>query len=728
MASVVRYKRSGNVGVITIDSPPVNALGQAVRAGLIEALDEGLADTDAKALVLMGAGRTFTGGADIREFGKPMAAPSLHDVIARYEAARKPVVAAIHGTTMGGGFELAMGCHYRVAATNARLGLPEIKLGLIPGAGGTQRLPRLAGLETAAAMILSGDPMPAAKAKATGVVDAVIDGDLETGAVVFAASLGAGPHPKARDRDEKLVPARATRDPLTALRKDVERRARGQVAPQGALEAISLTLTMPFDEALARERTIFTDLVASPQSKGSIHSFFAERQAAKIPDVPDDTPVRPIARAAVLGAGTMGGGIAMCFANGGIPVQVIETTDEALTRGLDTIRRNYTATVAKGRLAQAAMDARMGLIAGTLDLQAVREADIVVEAVFEEMDIKKQVFRELDRLCKPGAIIATNTSTLDVDEIAAVTRRPADVIGTHFFSPANVMRLLEVVRGKASAKDVIATTMKLGRTLGKVPVLVGVCDGFVGNRMLARYFKQAEFLVEEGALPQQVDKVLTDFGLPMGLFAMSDMAGNDVTWRIRRRQAATLPRNARVSTIIDQLCERGRFGQKTGAGWYHYEKGDRTPLPRPRRRGGHHGRERQARYRAPRHRRRRDPQAVHLRPDQRRRHNPRGRHRAAAGRHRYHLYLRLRLSRLARWADVPCRPNRPQNRLRGRLPFRRARCRRLDARSALETPRRTGQVLRQPHSPLTRSVSCRKPRSSRQPARRSAGPSAAPST
>jgi 3-hydroxyacyl-CoA dehydrogenase len=581
MASVVGYKRSGHVGVITIDSPPVNALGQAVRRGLIEALDQGLSDKDVAALVLMGAGRTFTGGADIREFGKPPSSPSLHDVIARYEASSKPVVAAIHGTTMGGGFELALGCHYRVAAANARLGLPEIKLGLIPGAGGTQRLPRLSGIETAVEMILSGEPMPAPKAKAMGVVDALVEGDFEAGAVGFASALGTGPHPKVRDRDEKLAEARARPDPMAAVRKDLARRARGQVAPQRAVDAIEMTLTTPFEDALAREREIFVELVPTPQSKGSIHSFFAERQVARIPDVPDDTPARPIARAAVLGAGTMGGGIAMCFANAGIPVQVIETTQEALTRGIDIVRRNYAATVAKGRLAQAAMDKRMELIKGALDLPAVREADIVVEAVFEEMDIKKQVFRELDRLCKPGAILATNTSTLDVDEIAAATRRPADVIGTHFFSPANVMRLLEVVRGKASAKDVIATTMKLGRTLGKVPVLVGVCDGFVGNRMLGRYFKQAEFLVEEGALPQQVDKVLVDFGLPMGLFAMSDMAGNDVTWRIRKRQAAALPKNVRVSKIIDQLCEQGRFGQKTGAGWYRYEKGDRTPLPDP---------------------------------------------------------------------------------------------------------------------------------------------------
>jgi 3-hydroxyacyl-CoA dehydrogenase len=579
MASVVGYKRSGNVGVITIDNPPVNALGQAVRSGLIDALDRGLADPGAKALIVMGAGRTFTGGADIREFGKPPSSPSLHDVIARYESSPKPVAAAIHGTTMGGGFELALGCHYRVAAASARLGLPEIKLGLIPGAGGTQRLPRLSGIETAVEMILSGEPVPATKAQALGVVDAIIDGDLESGAVAFAASLGAGPHPKVRDRDDKLAAARARPDPMGAVRKDLARRARGQVAPQRAVDAIEMSLTTPFDDALARERQIFMELVPSPQSKGAIHSFFAERQVAKIPDVPDDTPTRPIARAAVIGAGTMGGGIAMCFANAGIPVQVIETTQEALTRGVDIVRRNYAATVAKGRLPQAAMDARMNLITGTLDLAALREADIVIEAVFEEMEIKKTVFRELDRLCKPGAILATNTSTLDVDEIAAATRRPADVIGMHFFSPANVMRLLEVVRGRSSAKDVIATAMKLGRTLGKVPVLVGVCDGFVGNRMLARYFRQAEFLVEEGALPQQVDKVLVEFGLPMGVFTMSDMAGNDVSWRIRKRQAATLPPNRRVSKILDQLCERGRFGQKTGAGWYRYEKGDRTPLP-----------------------------------------------------------------------------------------------------------------------------------------------------
>jgi 3-hydroxyacyl-CoA dehydrogenase len=581
MTSVVHYKLTGNVGVITIDNPPVNALGQAVRRGLIDALDQGLGDPGAKALVLMGAGRTFTGGADIREFGRPPASPSLHEVIARYEAAAKPVIAAIHGTTMGGGFELALGCHYRVAASGSRLGLPEIKLGLLPGAGGTQRLPRLTGLEVAAEMILSGHPIPATRAQALGIIDAVIEGELEAGAVAFAASILGRPPPRVRDREEKLAAARAKPDILAGIRKETMRKAHGQLAPQRALEAVEMTLTTPFEQALAREREMFMELVASPQSKGSIHAFFAERQVAKIPDVPDDTPTRPIARAAVIGAGTMGGGIAMCFANSGIPVQIVETAQAALDRGLDVVRKNYAATVAKGRLSQAAMDGRMALFQGSLDLAAVREADIVIEAVFEEMDIKKSVFRELDRLCKPGAILATNTSTLDVDEIAAVTQRPQDVIGTHFFSPANVMRLLEVVRGKATAKDVIATTMKLGRTLGKVPVLVGVCDGFVGNRMLHRYFHQAEFLVEEGALPHQVDKVLVDFGLPMGLFTMSDMAGNDVSWRIRKRQAASLPRNVRVSKIIDKLCEHGRFGQKTGAGWYRYEPGNRTPLPDP---------------------------------------------------------------------------------------------------------------------------------------------------
>ncbi len=581
MTSVVRYERAGTVGVITIDSPPVNALGQAVRHGLIGALDQGLADPNAATLVLMGTGRTFTGGADIREFGKPPTSPSLHEVIARYEASPKPVVAAIHGATMGGGFELALGCHYRVAAGNARLGLPEIKLGLMPGAGGTQRLPRLTGVQIAAEMILSGDPIPAERARALGVLDAVIDGDLAQGAIAFAASVADRPAPKVRDRDDRIAADRAKPGLLAGLRKNVAQKARGQLAPQRALEAVGLALTTPFAQALAREREMFMELLASPQSKGSIHAFFAERQVAKIPDVPADTPTRPIGRAAVIGAGTMGGGIAMCFANAGIPVRVVETTQDALTRGLEVVRKNYAATVSKGRLSQAAMDERLAILNGTLDLADVRDADLVVEAVFEEMDIKKAVFRELDRLCKPGAILATNTSTLDVDEIAAVTRRPCDVIGTHFFSPANVMRLLEVVRGKASAKDVIATTMKLGRILGKVPVLVGVCDGFVGNRMLHRYFHQAEFLVEEGALPQQVDKVLVEFGLPMGLFAMSDMAGNDVSWRIRKRQAANLPGNVRVSNILDQLCERGRFGQKTGAGWYRYEPGSRSPFPDP---------------------------------------------------------------------------------------------------------------------------------------------------
>jgi 3-hydroxyacyl-CoA dehydrogenase len=579
--SLVHYSRTDNIGIITVDNPPVHALSTAVRQGLSDTLKQAIADNGAEAVVLTTASRTFISGADIKEFGKGRTPPHLYDVINEYEASPKPVVAAIYGSALGGGFEITLGCHYRVAAAKARVGTPEIKLGLIPGAGATQRLPRLVGVETAVNMIVTGEPMPVEKAKELGVIDAIIDGDLTAGAVAFAKSVvNRTPKlPKVTERDDKLAAVRGKPEVFEKLRRGLGNRYRGQVAPLRGIEAVEAATRMPFAEGLRYEVDLFNQLMTTPQSKGSIRSFFAEREVNKIPDVPADTPTRNIARAAVIGAGTMGGGIAMCFANAGIPVTVVETASEALERGLGVVRKNYAGTVSKGRLSQEAMDKRMGLIHGALDIEAVREADIVIEAVFEEMDIKKQVFAKLDQLCKPGAILATNTSTLDVDEIARSTKRPADVIGTHFFSPANVMRLLEVVRGKETAKDVIATVMKLARPLGKVAVLVGVCDGFVGNRMLGRYLNQAEVMLEEGALPQQVDKVMFDFGMPMGPFAMHDLAGCDVSWRIRKRQEATRPRNQRVSNILTLLCERGRFGQKTGSGWYKYEPGARAPIP-----------------------------------------------------------------------------------------------------------------------------------------------------
>jgi 3-hydroxyacyl-CoA dehydrogenase len=583
MSPVVRYERRGAVGIVTVDNPPVNALSQGVRQGLVDALGQGLGDDGANALIVIGAGRTFIAGADIKEFGKPLAAPDLNLVIATIEDAAKPVVAAIHGTALGGGLEVALGCHYRVAVASAQVGLPEVKLGILPGAGGTQRLPRLIGAKPALDMITTGDFVRAPQAKALGIIDAVIEGDLLEGALRFAAEVAPGGTAgrRLRERDDKLAADRGNAALFADYRAQVKKRARGQVSPLRSIDAVEAAITLPFAEGLQRERAIFSELVTSPQARALIHAFFAEREAMSVPDVPADTPMRAIKSAAVIGAGTMGGGIAMNFANAGIPVTLVETAADALERGLGIIRGNYAATVAKGRLDQAAMEKRLALIKGTLDIGAIRAADVVVEAVFEEMAIKKEVFAKLDRLAKPGAILATNTSTLDVDAIAAVTARPQDVIGTHFFSPANVMRLLEIVRGAKTGKDVIATTMRLGKTLAKVPVLVGVCDGFVGNRMIFQYSREAEFLLEEGALPQQVDQALTDWGMAMGPFAMSDMAGNDVSWRIRKGQAATRPNDRRYSHIADRLCEQGRFGQKANAGWYRYEKGSRAPLPDP---------------------------------------------------------------------------------------------------------------------------------------------------
>ncbi|HZH26778.1 MAG TPA: 3-hydroxyacyl-CoA dehydrogenase NAD-binding domain-containing protein [Azospirillaceae bacterium] len=574
--SVVRYERQGAVGIILVDSPPVNALSKDVRAGLVACLEQGLADAQAKALVLAGGGRTFIAGADIREFGQPLAQPDLHEVIRRYEEASKPVVAAIHGTALGGGLETAFGCHYRVAVKSAVVGLPEVKLGILPGAGGTQRLPRLAGAEAAIQMITTGEFVPAARARDLGIVDEIVD-DLLPGAIAFAERIVAEGKPLRRIRDL----AGPAHDP--ALFEAARKRQPGNLhAPQRCIDAVEAAATLPIDEGMRRERELFQQCMDHPQRRALIHVFFAEREASKIPDVPSDTPVRPIRSAAVLGAGTMGGGIAMNFANAGIPVVVVEQAQDALDRGLGTIRKNYAGTVSKGRLSQADMDKRMGLIRGSLDFADVADVDIVVEAVFEEMDIKLDVFRRLDATAKAGAILATNTSTLDIDRIAAATKRPADVIGTHFFSPANVMKLLEVVRGRQSAKDVIATAMKLGKTLSKVAVLAGNCDGFIGNRMLKPYITQAEFLLEEGASPAQVDRVLVEYGMAMGPFAMSDLAGVDVGWRIAKRRDAEIgPTNRRRPQITDRIAERGRYGQKTGAGFYRYEPGNRTPLPDP---------------------------------------------------------------------------------------------------------------------------------------------------
>ena len=579
MTKLVAYEKRRAVGVITIDNPPVNALGAAVREALAACVAQAADDGAVEALVLVGAGRCFSAGADIREFDQPAkpGVPGLRDVIESFENCPKPVVAAIHETAVGGGLELALGCHYRIGAPSAKVGQPEIKLGIIPGAGGTQRLPRLIGVEPALEIILSGAYVSAGEALSLGILDRITDGDLVDGAVAFAETLVAEGRPvrRTRELDDKL--GEATPELFERVRKRLGKRARGLIAPDLCIESVANAAAMPFEEAMAAERALFVRCLDSDQSKAQRHVFFAERQAAKIPDV--DKPPRTIARAAVVGCGTMGGGIAMNFANAGIPVRVLEVSNEALEKGLDTVRGNYAASVSRGRTSQADMDARMALIDGTVDYGDVADADIVIEAVFEDMDLKKETFRTLDRVCKQDAILATNTSTLDVNEIAAATSRPESVIGTHFFSPANVMKLMENVRGDRTSKQTIATVMGLSKALGKVGVLVGVCDGFVGNRMLHAYTRQANFLLEEGALPRQVDKVMYDFGLPMGPFAMGDLAGLDVSWRIRRHQAKTRPSDERTSPIADRICEMGRFGQKTGAGWYRYEEGSREPVP-----------------------------------------------------------------------------------------------------------------------------------------------------
>jgi 3-hydroxyacyl-CoA dehydrogenase len=567
----IDLRRDGRIAIVTADNPPVNALKHEVRAGLTAALRRVHDDDAVEAVVIACAGRTFFAGADITEFGKPPQAPSLGEVITAIESLPKPVVAALHGTALGGGFELALACHFRIAAAGARVGLPEVKLGLLPGAGGTQRLPRLVGPEKALKMIVTGEPVGAVEALADGIVDEIAASDLVEAATAFARRVVAERRPLqlVRERDDKLV-AEGFADAAAAL----TRRLRGREAPAACVEAVRNAIVLPFDEGLKRESELFQKLVAGDQSQAQRYVFFAEREAAKVPNMPAETKPRPIAGAAVIGAGTMGGGIAMCFANAGIPVTLIETGNDLLQKGLDRIGANYRASVARGGLTADDMERRMGLITGAVGLDAAGGADVVIEAVFEEMDLKKRVFADLDRAAKPGALLATNTSTLDVDEIARATARPQDVVGTHFFSPANVMRLLEIVRGGASAPDAIATALTLARRLGKVPAVVGVCYGFVGNRMLARRSVEAERLLLEGALPQQVEAALVEFGLPMGPFAMMDLAGLDVGWLIRKSRGER-------AVIEDALCESGRFGQKTGKGYFRYEAGSRTPIPDP---------------------------------------------------------------------------------------------------------------------------------------------------
>jgi 3-hydroxyacyl-CoA dehydrogenase len=578
-----QYRQDGEIAVITMDNPPVNGLGFDLRSGIDAGIRRAMADDSVKAVVLTGTARAFSGGADIREFNSPKstASPNLGELIALIEGAEKPVVAAVGGLALGGGNELALGCHYRVCAPGTMIGLPEVNLGLLPGAGGTQRLPRLIGAAKALDMIVTGNPIRAEEAIGLGYGAKLIEGDLVAGAVAFAREVvGAGAaRPKIRDQavDPASMPGGA--DAFFAqAREHVARTYRGFPAPLKNLECVEAAVKKPFDEGMQVERALFEELVNGTESKAMRHAFFAERAAAKIPDVPDTTPTRSIKSAAVIGAGTMGGGITMNFLNAGIPVVLLETKQEALDRGVATIRKNYEATAKKGRMTQEQVEQRMAMLRPTLAYGDIAQADIVVEAVFEDMGVKQTVFEQLDATMKPGAILASNTSTLDVDRIASFTKRPQDVIGTHFFSPANVMRLLEVVRGKATAKDVLATTMALSKKIKKVGVVSGVCDGFIGNRMIEQYSRQAGFLLEEGCTPQQVDGAIERFGFAMGPFRMGDLAGNDVGWYIRKRRYVEKP-HLRYSKTADLLCEMGRYGQKTSAGWYDYKPGDRTAHP-----------------------------------------------------------------------------------------------------------------------------------------------------
>lgn len=577
------YEVRGRVAVITMNNPPVNGLGYDTRVAIAEGVERAWADDAVHAIVLTGAGKAFSGGADIREFGSPkaVAEPNLLSLIRLLESSPKPVVAAIHSVCMGGGLELALGCHYRVAASGANVALPEVKIGLIPGAGGTQRLPRVLGVETALNMIVKGDPVKSevlAALPGQKLFDRIVEGDLLEGACRHADEVAAArPLPLVRELPLKHPEADAY---FQFARNTVKAMAKHFPAPAKCVDAVEAAVKRKFDDGMAFERELFMGLMLTPECKALRHAFFAERAASKIPDVPEDTPVRQVAQVAVIGAGTMGGGISMNFLNAGIPVTILETKQEALDRGLATIRKNYESQVKKGKLTQDKLEQRMALLKPTLTYDDVADADLVIEAVFEEMGVKEQVFRKLDAVVKSGAILASNTSTLDVDRIAAFTQRPQDVVGMHFFSPANVMKLLEVVRGSKTAKDVLATVMQVAKKIRKTAVVSGVCDGFIGNRMIEQYVRQAGFLIEEGCTPAQVDRAIEKFGFAMGPFRMGDLAGNDIGWAIRKRRYVEKP-GLRYSRTADLLCEMGRYGQKTGAGWYDYAPGKRDAVPSP---------------------------------------------------------------------------------------------------------------------------------------------------
>ncbi|MCP4086062.1 MAG: 3-hydroxyacyl-CoA dehydrogenase [Actinomycetia bacterium] len=566
----VRLEREGDIALVIIDNPPVNALSHHVRQGILDGVTQA-AQSDATAIVVICDGRTFIAGADITEFGGAPKPPSLQAAQDAMENCSKPVVAAIHGTALGGGLEVALCAHFRVAVESAKFGLPEVKLGLLPGAGGTQRLPRVTGVAHALQMVTSGDPIGTSEALECGLIDEVVD-DLRAGAVAFAQKVVAEGRALARIRDRSEKLADGTPELFADFRKGIARKTRGFLAPENNIKCIEAAATLEFDAGVARERELFGEVMASTQSAAQRYYFFAERAAAKIPDVPSDTPQLDIGSCGILGAGTMGGGIAMNFANVGIPVTIVERNSEALDRGLAVVRSNYERTASRGGITQEQVEERMGLITGSTDQSAFADVDMVIEAIFEDMDLKKEVFAGLDEICKPGALLASNTSALDVNEIASATSRPESVIGMHFFSPANVMKLLEVVRGDASSDTIVATAMAMGRRVNKIPVLVGVCRGFVGNRMLFARRLEADAIILEGATPAQVDKVIYDYGMPMGPYAMSDLAGLDIGWKADTSTS---------STVREILCESGRRGQKNGRGYYTYDPETRASTPDP---------------------------------------------------------------------------------------------------------------------------------------------------
>lgn len=575
---VVSVEKRGEIAVISVNNPPVNALSHGVRDGILNHIEACDADDSVKAIVIACEGRTFIAGADIKEFGKPPQAPHLPDVVQRIEDTGKPVVAAIHGTALGGGLEVALGCHYRVALSSAKIGLPEVKLGILPGAGGTQRFPRIAGVENALDAIISGRHVKAVEAEKWGVVDALVDDALLDAAIKLAKEkIADGPR---RTGDIEIDGAVYDQAFFDEFRKSIARKTRGYFAPERCIQCIEAAVKLPLAEGLRRERELFTECMQNPQARALQHMFFAERQISRIPGIDKSTPRRDINKVGIIGAGTMGGGIAMNFANAGIPVTILEVQQEALDRGLGVVRKNYERTAAKGRLTQEAVEKRMGLFTGTLDYADLSDCDLIIEAVFETMDIKKKVFSALDDVAKDGAILATNTSYLDVDEIAAITKRPQDVLGLHFFSPANVMRLLEIVRAEKTDPSVLATCVDLAKKIGKVGVVAGVCHGFIGNRMLGHYFREASLCVIEGALPQEVDEAMFNFGMPMGPMTVSDMAGLDIGY-LNRKGMDKADYETKATDWMDRVVEMDRKGLKVGAGIYDYDEGSRTPKPSP---------------------------------------------------------------------------------------------------------------------------------------------------